>query len=142
MLLEAHLVAHGLEVPLELLGFGRLKRQIGLQLGGLLGRILALLPGRRSLHRLALGQFAQETGDFAEIGPFFLVNGQFHIHLLRSTGIRERSGLQMCGVELDGRQRGAALVDLQYGVAGMLHSGGSAIPTDLQLSFTIDGAEF
>ena len=69
------------------------------------------------------------------------MNDQLDVHLLGRPGIREGSGLQMCGVELDGRHLRAALADFQHGVAGVLQGRGGTIPTDLQLSLAIDRVE-
>ena len=74
-------------------------------------------------------------------GPFLLMDDQPDVHLLGRPGVGKRSGLQVRGIELDGRQQRSALGDFEYGVGGALHGRGVAIPTDLQLSLAIDGAE-
>src|ERR1039457_5359731 len=51
LLLQTHFLAHGLNVLFQLLGFRRLRSQIGLQFGRLLFHLLALFERLRILRR-------------------------------------------------------------------------------------------
>src|ERR1035438_501394 len=140
-LLLVHFLAHGLDFLLQLPGFRRLSAHVGLELGRLLRRLVALLQlSLRILRRLAGGQFAKETGDLAEIRTILPMDDQFDVHLLGSPGVGEGSGLEVRDVELDGHWQ-RSVGDLEQGVAGALLGWGRTIPTDPQLSLAIDGVK-